>query len=230
MEVTEILNIIYLSFKMIIGFTALFIVTKILGKTHIHQITPFEFISSVILGELVGNVIYDKEIKMIYMIYAVFLWGGLIYFLQLLTMKSKKLRNIFEGQPSIIIRNGKFDYKELKKNNLDISEVLGLIRQEGVFAVKEIEYGILEANGSLSVLKKSKYTSPTCEDLNVPEKKIYLPVSIVVDGEIIWKNIKENNLDKQWLNEQLAKNGIKNINEVLYIEWTKNEGTYIVKK
>ncbi|MBF8984403.1 DUF421 domain-containing protein [Lutibacter sp. B2] len=221
---------INLTVELIIGFFALLIITKILGKTQINQITPFDFISSLVLGELVGNAIYDKDINAFYILYAVSLWALLLYIIEILTQKFKGTRSFFEGQPSILIRNGQIDFNELKKEKLDINELQGLLRSKDIFSIREIQYAILETNGSISVLKKSKYDNPTNEDLNLPEKPIYLPVTVILDGEILWDNVQACGFNEKWIKKQLHANKISKIKEVFYAEWKKDEGLHIIQK
>ena len=227
MDLSYIFN---LTVELIIGFFALLIVTKILGKTQINQITPFEFISSLVLGELVGNAVYDKDINAFYILYTVFLWALLLYTIEVLTQKFKGTRSFFEGKPSILVRNGQIDFNELKKEKLDINELQSLLRSKDIFSIREIQYAILETNGSISVLKKSKYDNPTNEDLNLPEKPIYLPVTVILDGEILWDNVQACGFNKKWLKNQLYANKISKIKEVFYAEWKKDEGLHIVQK
>ena len=73
------------------------IATKILGKTQISQLTPFDFISAIVLGELVGNSIYDPEIKVWSILYAVLVWVVLIYTIEVITQKLRGTRSFFEG-------------------------------------------------------------------------------------------------------------------------------------
>jgi len=214
--------------ELIIGFIALFIITKIVGKRQLSQITPFDFISAIVLGELLGNGIYDKDIGVIYIVTTLLLWGILILGVEFITQRYSRTRGLLEGNPSIVIRNGMIDRKELKKNKMDVNELLNLLRQKDTFSVREVEYGILEANGKLSVLKKSKYTQPTVEDLNVSEKPVYLPVTMISDGEVLWDNLKSSGFEEKWLKDQLHMQGFDHEKQVFYAEWKEDEGMHIV--
>ncbi len=108
-------NFISLTIELLVGFFALHIATKILGKNQITQLTPFDFISALVLGELVGNAIYDPEIGLQYVIYAVFFWAALIYSVEMLTQKFYATRAMLEGRPSMVIVDGQIQYNELKK-------------------------------------------------------------------------------------------------------------------
>jgi uncharacterized membrane protein YcaP (DUF421 family) len=217
-----------LTHELILGFFALLLITKILGKTQISQVTPFDFISALVLGELLGNAIYDKDINLFMILYAVFLWTFLIYMIEIVTQKFRKTRKFFEGSPSILIRDGQIDFEELKKERLDINELMSLLRGRDIFSVREVQYAILEPNGSLSILKKPKYDTPTKAELNLPNKTAYLPVAFILDTEIMEDNLKTCGLDEEWLQNELRNNGIDDINQVFFAEWKCDEGLHIV--
>lgn len=219
-----------LTIELVIGFFVLFAITKFLGKTHINQITPFDFISALVLGELLGNAIYDDEISIIYVIYAVFVWAFLMIVISKTTQKFRRSRKLLEGDPAIIVRHGKIDYNVAKKEKLDINELLSLLRQKDIFSIREVEYAIVEPGGALSVLKKSKYDNPTTEDLNLPQKPIYLSINIILDGEVIHNNLKGIGFDEEWLQNQIHMYGIKSIEDVFFAEWKQDEGIHVVTR
>lgn len=147
MEYLHILSVL------VVGYIFLFIMAKLLGKTQITQITPFDFISAIVLGELVGNALYDQETGIPEIFFAVAVWGILIYATEILTQKYKRARKLLEGEPSIVIKKGKIIYEELKKNHLDINQLQHLLRSKDVFSIRECEYAILETDGTVSALK-----------------------------------------------------------------------------
>lgn len=222
------MKFIHIIIELILGFVALFIITKIIGKRQISQITPFDFISAIVLGELLGNAIYDEDIGLIHIISTLFIWGILMLTVEMITQKSLKSRGLLEGKPSIVIRNGMIDRNELRKNRIDINELQNLLRQKDVFSVREVEYGILEADGKVTVLKKPKYTQPTLDDLNLKQKPVYLPVTLISDGEVLWDNLRDSGHNEKWLQNQLNMYNINDVKQVFYAEWMKDEGMHIV--
>lgn len=109
-----------ITIELFIGLLALLAATRILGKTQIDQLTPFDFISALVLGDLVGSAVYDSDVKIWSILYAITLWTILIL---------RGTRNILEGNPSIIIRDGHIDRQQLSANNLDINELQQMLRQ-----------------------------------------------------------------------------------------------------
>ena len=216
--------------ELVFGFFALLIAAKILGKTQISQLTPFDFISAMVLGELVGNSVYDDEIKIWSILYALLLWTVLIYTVEKLTQKFRGLRRTFEGNPSIIIRNGEIDRQQLSQNNLDINQLQQMLRQQkDIFSIREVEFMILEPNGQISVLRKPKYDSPTIEDLSLKQKPVFLPITLISDGKVAQDNLRESGHDEEWLLKQLKKRDITRFEDALYAEWVEDEGFFCLK-
>ncbi|HLR61659.1 MAG TPA: DUF421 domain-containing protein [Lentibacillus sp.] len=207
----------------IFGFIALFVLVKVLGKTQISSLTPFDFISAVILGELVGNALFEKESGIPEIAFLVILWGTLLYITEVITQKYKGSRSLLEGRPAIVIHKGHIIYDVLKQNALDINQLQHMLRSKEVFSLEEVEYAVLETDGTISILKKPEYQTPTNADLNVTPSPVKLGRTIINDGEIIWDNLKEANLTRVWLEEELYKQNISTVEEVYYAEWQENQ-------
>ncbi|WP_066048033.1 DUF421 domain-containing protein [Robertmurraya korlensis] len=212
--------------ELIVGFVVLFLLAKLLGKTQLSQITPFDFISALILGELVGNAIYDHETSWVEILFSTAVWGGLIFLVEIITQKFKSTRKSLEGEPNIVIHNGIIKYQTLKKAKLDINQLQALVRQQGYFSLQEVQFAILETNGMVSVLPKSQNRPPTLDDLNIKAEQPSIPVTLIIDGEVLSGNLHEAGLDEQWLKEELSKQNFHSFEKVLYAEWKKNQGLF----
>ncbi|MBD7966025.1 YetF domain-containing protein [Fictibacillus norfolkensis] len=213
-----------LTTELIVGFIALFLLTKVLGKTQISQITPFDFISSIFLGELVGNAMYDDETSIFVILYAILIWGSMVYVVEIISQKFKGTRKFLEGAPTIVIRNGLIDRDMLKKSKLDINQLQNLVRQKGFFGLREVEYAILESNGSLSILPKYQYGPPNRQDLNLQsQEQPELPVTLILDGELNHDNLSTAGLSKNKLLEQIHKQGYSDIKEIVYAEFSDDK-------
>lgn len=219
-----------IALKVFIGFISLYLILLITGRTSISQLTPFHFVFILMLDDFLGHVIYENNVSILKYLYAVGLWTLLMIILEFITMKYIKIRFVLLGKPFFLIRNGRLDRNAVKKSRLDVNQVLSLLRQQRVFSVREVEFAILEPNGQLSVALKSKYENVKKEDLNLAEKKIDLPKTLIIDGKVIWKTLHENGLDEQWLNNELKSNGFTDVQNIFHAEWQVNEGLYISPK
>ncbi|MEE3956030.1 DUF421 domain-containing protein [Peribacillus frigoritolerans] len=226
----EEVSIGLLTIKTIVGFVTLFFIIIITGRTSISQLTPFHLVFVLVLGDFLGNTIYEDKVSTFHFLYAIGLWTFLMLGIEYLTLKNKSTRSLLLGNPNIIIRDGVMDRKLLKKNKLDVNQVLSILRQNNVFSVREVKYGILEANGQISILLKSKYQKPDKQDLNLPESTVDLPTSLIIEGEILWDNLHKLGFDQQWLDTQLTTNGYDNVKRILYADWRESEGIHISPK
>lgn len=218
----------HITLELLAGFFALLIIIKLLGKSQIGELHPLDFITAIVLGELVGAAVYDPEVNVLYILYALFFWGGLHLATKYITLKFNETRYYIDDSPSIVIRNGQIDKEMLWKNKMDINQLQNLLRQKGVFSVKEVAYAILEPDGSCSVMKKPEYSTPTLADLNLPLRPMELPVTVILDGEVIEDNLNLIGFDTKWLKEELMKQGINDIKEVFLAEWQPSSGLYPV--
>lgn len=218
---------IHIFWELFIGYLVLLVIIKILGKTQISQITTFDFISALVLGDLLSNAVFDTEAGLIKIASSIVIWGSLIYVTATITQKSRKVRKIVEGVPSILIDKGKLDWQELKKNHLDIDQLLQLLRKKEIFSLREVEYALLENDGTVSVKRKATYESPTYKALGIQIQESHLPVTLISDGKIILENLKRFQLNEDWLSKQIQKQQIPRIKDICYAEWNEEEGLHI---
>lgn len=211
----------------IFGFICLFIITKVLGKSQIKQLTAFDFISALVLGELVGNALFDDEVGIMQIAFAVFLWGLLLYVTEWITQKYKRSRSLLEGRPSLVIHSGKLQREVMAKSKLDINQLLHLLRSKDVFSLRDVEYAILETDGTVSVLKKTHAQTPTRLDLNLNPEDVRLSISLINDGEIIKDNLDEINQDQAWLENELTLQNIASYKDVFYAEYIRGEVLFV---
>ncbi|GAA3321191.1 hypothetical protein GCM10020331_035910 [Ectobacillus funiculus] len=143
------------------------------------------------------------------------------------------MRTLLEGRPSIVIHEGKICYNELKKESFRFkSAPAHAACKRFFFSVSEVEYAILETDGSLSILKKSDYAAPTKSDHNMPNQPPNLPVTLISDGRLIRENLQRCGMNETWLQQELDKQGIRKYSEVLLAEWKKKKKStlYVQKK
>lgn len=218
-----------MTLKIIIGLISLLIVIRLLGKKELSQVTPFDFVYLLILGSFVEEGIYDENVSPLHIVYTIFLWGLLIYFIEKLAVKSEWFRKLLKGQCSVLIKKGKVDVKELEKNKMEMEQLRILLRNQGYFSLSEVEHATLETNGVLSVLPKVKEASVTPAMLNIapPENE---PTYLLVDeGQIEERELKEAGKTKEWLLEQLKKEGVEDLSAVYYGEWAERKGFYLIR-
>ncbi|GGF88734.1 DUF421 domain-containing protein [Paenibacillus albidus] len=204
--------------KLIAGFAGLWAMTRLLGKKEISALTPFDFISAVILGDLVGDTIYDQEQSVLRLIFSLAVWTILSIVFEKLTQHIRKLRTPLEGKPEILIRDGRVDVDKLRKSSLDFEQLRMMLRAKDTFSIHEVAYAIYETNGSLSILKKPQYEPATRGDLKLPLQDIQLPRSVVEDGEVQPDMLERLGLNEQELRQKLQEKGCPDVRSIAYAE------------
>jgi len=207
----------------LISFFTLFLVTKILGKKQVSQLSLFDYVIGISIGNFAAEITINLETSLINGTIAVLEFGIIAYIISIATMKSIKLRRFFMGVPTVIIDKGILLEKALKKVHLDVNDLLEECRAAGYFDLNEIEYAIMECNGQLSIMPKSTYKPVTIKDLNLKEKQQGLCANIIIDGKIMKNNLKNMDKEISWLDQQLKTKGYKNIDNILLATLDCNE-------
>jgi uncharacterized membrane protein YcaP (DUF421 family) len=223
-------NFVYITVKLVTAMVGLWLITRLLGKKEISQLTAFDFVSSLMLSEIVGNTLYDKDISITELLYALILWTLMAMFLEKLVQLIPGISKFLNGRADIIISRGKIDFQAMKRNNLDFDQLHTLLREQNIFTIREVAFAIFETNGSISVMKNSSEDSVSRKDLGLPEKPLSLPIVIVENGHVQRDRLTRIGHDEQWLLSELKKKGISRIQDALYIEWSDHEGMYIQTK
>jgi len=218
-----------IAIKVLVGFISINFILILTGRTSISQLTPIHFVFILLLDDFLGRIIYENNVSIFKYLYAIGIWTFLMIILEYATLKFTKIRFFIQRKPVLFIRNGIIDYKAAKKARLDLNQILSMLRQKSVFSVREVEFALLESNGQISIALKSKYKNPTIEDLNLTEKQVVLPQTLISDGKIIRDNLAECGFDENWLISELNNKGY-DLKSIFYAEWKSDEGIHISPK
>ncbi|MDP4272534.1 MAG: DUF421 domain-containing protein [Bacteroidota bacterium] len=197
-------------------FVSLLVFTRFLGKTQVGQLTFYEYVSGITIGSLAATIAGSEADKVWNHYYDLILFVVLTYVVSVITIKSRPLRKLIEGSPTIVIENGQIIEENMHGLRYDIDELNGQLRQQGVLDPTEVQYAILETSGELSVIKKADYQTMTKSDFNIHLSDPSFPVELIMDGVIIERNLDYQNHSKAWLEQQLADRGIHDVSEVTY--------------
>ncbi|GAB1798394.1 DUF421 domain-containing protein [Priestia megaterium] len=201
-----------------------------MGRKEISQMTFFNFVSAITIGTLSGALVIDRTLSIGNGLIALLIWSIFTIMMGFITIKSKKTRQIIDGEPVIVIRDGKIMEDSLRKVRLDMDSLTASLRGKDIFSLMDVEYAIFETDGKLSVMKKENKQSLTKSDMGIDKtKKDLFPLAteVIVDGIINTNNLAKLNLDRKWLYEKLQQLGVQSISEVFYAEIQKNGQLFI---
>lgn len=207
----ELFNVVI---RGLLSLITLFLVTKLIGKKQVSQLSLFDYVIGISIGNFAAEMTINLESEELYGIIAVLLFGGIAYLVSVGTMKSIKLRRFFMGSPTILIEHGKILQDNFYKVKYDINDMLEQCRVNGYFDISEIDYAIVEANGELSILAKSEYLPVNRNDMKLKVSKNGLCANVIIDGKVMYNNLKKINKDEKWLNKELKLKG-KDISDII---------------
>ena len=192
----------------------LFIIAKFLGHKQVAQLDFFDYINGITIGSIAAELATNLE-DFHRPLISLIIYGIFALVLNYITCNFPKMRKYINGTPTILMDNGKIYRKNLKKSKLDLSEFMILCREQGYFYLDEIQTAVFEPNGKLSILPISEKKTLTPYDMNITPQKVHIGTEIIMDGRIMYENLKRMGRDKNWLIERLKEQGHKSENEIL---------------
>ncbi|MEH7414970.1 DUF421 domain-containing protein [Neobacillus drentensis] len=187
------------------AFIILWIFVHILGKRTIFQKTYHLFIATITMGTIAGNLTFNYKIKFLYFILSFVIMGSVIFTLNKLSIKSQRFRERIAGKPVTLIQEGKILEESLQKTGFSIDMLKQALRGKDIFNIDEVDWALLEVNGTLSVLKKAEYQTITQKDLNRNPAPYNVPVELIMEGKLLLNNLSNSTYSEEWLNAELKK-------------------------
>lgn len=227
---TNFTELIDVTIRALLSLITLFIVTKIIGKKQVSELSLFDYVIGITIGNFAAEMTINLDSQEANGILAVIIFGLVAYIVSKLSLKSIRLRRFFVGVPTMIIKNGKLLYEPMRKMKLDINDLLEQCRMSGYFDISQIDYAILEAGGDLSILPKTEYRPVCPNDMKLKVKNEGLCANIVIDSKIIIKNLSNMNKDEEWLRHELNIKGYKDLSNILLVTLDSNEKLTIYEK
>ncbi len=192
------------------------LVMRIMGKRQIGQLQPFELVVAIMISELAAVPMQNTGIPILSGIIPIVTLLAAQIIMSYLAIKSQRARALICGKPTILIENGKIIESNLKKEFCNLNDLLEQLRIKNVPNISDVEYAILETNGQLSVIPKSQKRAVTPADMSVQTEYEGLPLDLIIDGQIVSKNLEKASLDEDWLRAQLAQKGLGSLKDVLF--------------
>ena len=201
-------------------FVTLFIIMRLMGKRQIGEMQPYELVITLIIAELACIPMEDNSIPLLYGVIAILTVYLLHQIVCVLDLTSLHAKTILSGSASVVLNKNGIDDHELKKNNLDVSDLVESLRVEGYFALEAIEYALYESEGTFSALPKKDYQ----------EMQSSLPVVVIDEGKFDKKNVEQTKRDKDYFLDVLKKRGCTSLKKVLIMTVDGDGKVYLQQK
>ena len=192
-------------FRSIILYIIVLIVMRMMGKREIGQLQPFELAISIMIADLATIPMTDTGIPIGNGIVPILGLLVMHLLISLINLKSTKLREIICGKPRILIYRGKIQEKAMIKERFTINELQERIRSQNVVNLGDVEYAILETSGQITVIEKPNKRQAIPEDFGIMPDYEGIPYDLVVDGKVMYQNLKEIGKDYKWLKKEVNK-------------------------
>ena len=196
-------------FRSILIYIFVLVVMRLMGKREIGQLQPFELAIAIMIADLASIPMTDPGIPLSNGIISILGLLVMHLIISIINMKSMKAREIICGRPTILIYRGKIDEKALKKERFTINELEERLRGNNVTSLGDVEYAILETSGQVTVIQKPEKRNTIPEDFNIVPEYEGIPYDLVIDGKIMYDNLKALGKNREWLKKQVEKFKIK---------------------
>lgn len=220
-------DIIHLLWEVPVIFFALLLLTRLQGKKQISHMTYFDYITGITIGDVAAGVIVDESISLTRTLAAIGLLGSLSILASYIGERSRYIRKLTEGEPTIVIKEGKIMEKNLRRMRIDIDHLMMLLRKKSIFYVAEVDFAVMETDGSLSIMKKMEDEPLTKKDLGIQSQRIKASIELIIDGQLDSTKLEEIGRDKDWVMQVLKDNGLDSIEDVSYMEIYNDGKVYI---
>lgn len=193
---------------------ALFLLTKLMGYHQISNMSVFDYINSITIGSIAAEMATDVNGDYLKCLAAIIVYAIVAVTLSKICQKSITLRRLINGKAITLYMHGKLYKENLKKAKMDVDELLIECRINGYFDLSQIEAIVLEPNGKISILPITENKPVTPKDLGITPTQEELFANVIVDGQILKYNLEHIDRDEQWLQQQLATQNIKDVEDV----------------
>jgi uncharacterized membrane protein YcaP (DUF421 family) len=214
----------------IIVYALLMLLLRLMGKRQLGDLELSELIVTILITEAASDPITDPEMPLIYGILPVLTLLGLEYLLSLLCLHSVKLRALLEGKPALLIVHGRIDQTQMRRNRFTPDELTEALRNQGILALSEVEYAILETDGRLNIIPTADQRPATAGQLGLAVQDQGYPMMVINDGRVLTDNLKLLGRDTAWLDQQLQSRDIQTPKQVYMMTVDQAGGIFLAPK
>lgn len=218
----DFMEILKICLTAVLSILEMFIVTKLMGKRQISQLSLFDYVNGITIGSIAADMAFSPIDEFWKPAVAIVVYGIFAVIFSFVSNKSIKFRRFFVGEALILMDNGTIYRKNFQKAKLDLNEFLMQCRMGGYFNIDDLQTVIMEANGQLSFLPKATLRPLNPSDLSLHPQKETPPYVVVSDGKILHENLAACGKNEIWLRKALKEGKFPPI-EKIYAAFVDND-------
>ncbi|MFD0678772.1 MULTISPECIES: YetF domain-containing protein [unclassified Paenibacillus] len=239
------MDMLALFFRTVLVYFVVFFTMRIMGKREIGKLSVFDLVISVMIAEIAVFVLEDLEKPIVAGVLPMLTLVAVQLLIAFVSLKNEKVRRIFEGKPSFIIKHGKLDRAEMKRQRYNLDDLLLQLRQSKVMDVANVEFAILESSGKLTVVEKEVERQEDSEKEKDKQKESQgaeqsdelskikfegLPLPMIMDGKVQEDSLQKLDKTRFWLKSELQAKGVKDFKDVFYCSYDQRGRWFIDRK
>ncbi len=217
-------------FNSAVIYAVLVIFMRLMGKRQLGELEPSELIVTILISEVSATPIVDPRKPLYYGVVPAATLFALELVLSLLMTRSVRLRGLLAGKPALLIRHGRIDQKQMRRNRFTPDELAEALRTQGVLDLNEVEYAILETDGQLNVIVDPGSRPVTAAQMNIQTQDAGYPVIVINEGRVLTNNLKILGKDEKWLEKYLRSQGLSSPKDVYMMTADMAGGTFLSPK
>ncbi|MBX5437286.1 MAG: DUF421 domain-containing protein [Alicyclobacillaceae bacterium] len=206
--------------RSVIAFAALIFANRLVGQ-------KFAVVAGVAVGSLAAMISLDHSLPALDGVITLAVWGGLTFAIGYLGMKSNGFRSLVHGRPTVLIEQGQVLEQNLRKARMSINDMMTMLRAKNAFKLADVEFGVLETDGSLSVMKKTEQQPLTPVLQGVPAENEAAPRIVILDGHLLEKTLADLGYSQGWLLGELRKQGAEDYKDVFLAQLDGKGNLYV---
>ncbi|CAH1199299.1 hypothetical protein PAECIP111893_01301 [Paenibacillus plantiphilus] len=196
-------NWMEVALRTLLAVVVLFVMTKLLGKRQVSQLSLFEYITGITIGSLAAYISLDLDARWYMGIVSLVVWVAVSVGIEFLQMKSKKGRDFIDGKGTVLVKKGRVLEDNLKKERMTSDELLEQLRKKNVFKVADVEFAMMEPSGDINVMLTKENQPLTAKHLGIKMASEDVPQAVIMDGVIMDEALQTAGYDRAWLKGQL---------------------------
>ncbi|MEE3474820.1 MAG: DUF421 domain-containing protein, partial [Ruminococcus sp.] len=195
--------------RTVILYVFIILAIRLMGKRQISDMQPSELVVTLVVSDIASLPMQNTSQPLLSGVIPVLVLVSLEIAASALMMKSRLFRRLICGNPVVVIEDGKLLQKQLKRLRMSAEDLFAQLRQQDIFSIDEVQYCIVETNGSISVLEKPQNRVPTAQDLGVTIDDKKLEAVVVCDGELLDDGLKLCSGSRMQVDNILQENNAK---------------------
>lgn len=223
----------------------IYVIMRMMGKREIGKLSVFDLVISIMIAEIAVIVIESTDKPLWMAITPIFFLAIIQIGIAFIALKSNRLRVWVDGKPSVIVRDGHLNRKEMTKQRYNLDDLMAQLRENGVTDIGEVKLAVLESTGKLSVITKHdegagreataksggmEFVSSTNETTFPKVRYELLPIALILDGHVQDDTLEGMGKNRFWLKNELQGYGVDSFKDVFFCSIDHRGKLYVDKK